>query len=139
MLSAFIRRMCSKLYLKAESQQLDRILEEFARRYWECNPHTVYGSASTLGFLVCKSILTICKVLCMLWPALFSFSTLICMLLKSQHTCRRHSLLEILSRLFVLQQKPLPPASRLPEPLSKRHHQLRCHQLHPGPMVSQAK
>ncbi|KAH0827483.1 hypothetical protein J3R83DRAFT_4178 [Lanmaoa asiatica] len=40
------RRLCSKLYLKAETQQVDRILEEFSRRFWDCNPVRVYGSAS---------------------------------------------------------------------------------------------
>jgi PH and SEC7 domain-containing protein len=40
------RRLCAKLYLKAESQQVDRILEEFSRRYWDCNPTSMYGSAS---------------------------------------------------------------------------------------------
>ncbi|KAG6917832.1 hypothetical protein DXG01_000892 [Tephrocybe rancida] len=40
------RRLCSKLFLKAETQQVDRILEEFSRRYWECNPRGVYGSAN---------------------------------------------------------------------------------------------
>ncbi|RPD59799.1 hypothetical protein L227DRAFT_586366 [Lentinus tigrinus ALCF2SS1-6] len=42
------RRLCAKLYLKAETQQVDRILEEFARRYWECNPTTVLGNASVV-------------------------------------------------------------------------------------------
>ena len=40
------RRLCAKLYLKAETQQVDRILEEFSRRYWDCNPTSLYGSAS---------------------------------------------------------------------------------------------
>ena len=40
------RRLCSKLYLKAETQQVDRILEEFSRRFWDCNPNRQYGSAS---------------------------------------------------------------------------------------------
>ncbi|KAI8641190.1 hypothetical protein BD408DRAFT_346530 [Parasitella parasitica] len=35
------RTLCSKLYLKAESQQLDRIIEAFAKRYYECNPETM--------------------------------------------------------------------------------------------------
>ncbi|KAG6837700.1 hypothetical protein H0H93_003502 [Arthromyces matolae] len=39
-------RLCSKLYLKAETQQVDRILEEFSRRYWDCNPNGIYGSAN---------------------------------------------------------------------------------------------
>ncbi|KAI0743591.1 hypothetical protein C8Q80DRAFT_1345613 [Daedaleopsis nitida] len=42
------RRLCAKLYLKAETQQVDRILEEFARRYWECNPATVLGNPSVI-------------------------------------------------------------------------------------------
>ncbi|KAF9461278.1 hypothetical protein BDZ94DRAFT_822072 [Collybia nuda] len=40
------RRLCAKLYLKGETQQVDRILEEFSRRFWECNPGGVYGSAN---------------------------------------------------------------------------------------------
>ncbi|KIY53114.1 hypothetical protein FISHEDRAFT_34005 [Fistulina hepatica ATCC 64428] len=40
------RRLCSKLYLKGETQQVDRILEEFSKRYWECNPASLYGSAN---------------------------------------------------------------------------------------------
>ncbi|KAF7321376.1 Sec7-like domain belongs to guanine nucleotide exchange factors [Mycena kentingensis (nom. inval.)] len=43
--SAF-RRLCAKLYLKAETQQVDRILQEFSRRYWECCPESPYGSAN---------------------------------------------------------------------------------------------
>ncbi|KAI0081910.1 hypothetical protein K474DRAFT_1655788 [Panus rudis PR-1116 ss-1] len=42
------RKLCAKLYLKAETQQVDRILEEFARRYWECNPTSIFGNASVV-------------------------------------------------------------------------------------------
>lgn len=42
--SAF-RKLCSKLYFKAEAQQIDRILESFANRYWDCNPDCLFGSA----------------------------------------------------------------------------------------------
>ncbi|KAF8556136.1 hypothetical protein OG21DRAFT_1521326 [Imleria badia] len=42
------RRLCSKLYLKAETQQVDRILEEFSRRFWDCNPNRQCGSASVV-------------------------------------------------------------------------------------------
>lgn len=38
------RQLCGKLSMKAESQQIDRILEEFSKRYWECNPHAVFGN-----------------------------------------------------------------------------------------------
>lgn len=36
------RLLCSKLYLKAESQQIDRIIIAFAKRYYECNPTTLF-------------------------------------------------------------------------------------------------
>ncbi|KAH9946988.1 hypothetical protein B0H21DRAFT_822341 [Amylocystis lapponica] len=42
------RRLCAKLYLKAETQQVDRILDEFGRRYWDCNPTSIFGSASVV-------------------------------------------------------------------------------------------
>lgn len=38
------RKLCGKLYLKAETQQVDRILEQFSRRYFEDNPSSPYGS-----------------------------------------------------------------------------------------------
>ncbi|CAO3698757.1 unnamed protein product [Rhizopus stolonifer] len=38
------RNLCLKLYLKAESQQIDRILEAFSKRYLECNPDCLFGS-----------------------------------------------------------------------------------------------
>ena len=40
------RRLCAKLFLKAETQQVDRILDAFASRYWVCNRTCVYGSPS---------------------------------------------------------------------------------------------
>lgn len=49
-LDVAFRRLCSKLYLKAETQQVDRILEEFSRRYWELNLNTVFGSASESAY-----------------------------------------------------------------------------------------
>ncbi|KAF9452365.1 hypothetical protein P691DRAFT_661128, partial [Macrolepiota fuliginosa MF-IS2] len=45
-LDVAFRRMCAKLYLKGETQQVDRILEEFSKRYWDCNPGGLYGSAN---------------------------------------------------------------------------------------------
>ncbi|OCF37757.1 hypothetical protein I316_00884 [Kwoniella heveanensis BCC8398] len=38
------RDLCQKLHLKAESQEIDRIIEAFSARYFECNPTTVYGT-----------------------------------------------------------------------------------------------
>jgi hypothetical protein len=52
------RKLCRKLPLNAESQQIDRILENFAIRYWECNPKSPFGNAGkritakpTMGWL----------------------------------------------------------------------------------------
>ncbi|CAB4423591.1 unnamed protein product [Rhizophagus irregularis] len=47
-LDVAFRRLCGKLYIKAETQQLDRILEGFSIRYWECNPKTIYGSSDVV-------------------------------------------------------------------------------------------
>ncbi|GAA5916121.1 hypothetical protein JCM6882_003942 [Rhodosporidiobolus microsporus] len=47
-LDVAFRRLCNKLYLKAETQQVDRILEQFSRRFFEDNPKTVYGSAEVV-------------------------------------------------------------------------------------------
>lgn len=45
------RKVCSKLYFRAEAQQIDRILEAFAQRYWECNPKTVFRNAGIFFLL----------------------------------------------------------------------------------------
>lgn len=42
------RRLCAKLFLKAETQQVDRILDAFASRYWVCNRNSVYGNPSVV-------------------------------------------------------------------------------------------
>ncbi|KAI8145053.1 hypothetical protein BJV82DRAFT_46184 [Fennellomyces sp. T-0311] len=39
------RKLCGKLHLKAETQQIDRILVEFANRYWDCNPACIFGNS----------------------------------------------------------------------------------------------
>ncbi|CEP17034.1 hypothetical protein [Parasitella parasitica] len=54
--SAF-RKLCSKLYFKAEAQQIDRILESFANRYWECNPASLFGSADVVYAVVYSLLL----------------------------------------------------------------------------------
>ncbi|KAI9308266.1 hypothetical protein BJ944DRAFT_113708 [Cunninghamella echinulata] len=53
--SAF-RKLCSKLYFKAEAQQIDRILEVFAHRYWDCNPQSIFKCADVV-YAVVYSIL----------------------------------------------------------------------------------
>lgn len=54
-LTASSRRLCAKLYLKAETQQVDRILEELSRRFWDCNPTRLYGSASASSMVIHSS------------------------------------------------------------------------------------
>ncbi|KAI8888139.1 hypothetical protein K501DRAFT_210989 [Backusella circina FSU 941] len=54
--SAF-RKLCSKLYFKAEAQQIDRILESFSKRYWECNPRSIFGSVDIVYAVVYSLLL----------------------------------------------------------------------------------
>ncbi|RCH81607.1 hypothetical protein CU098_002843, partial [Rhizopus stolonifer] len=39
------------------AQQIDRILEAFAKRYWECNPKTIFGSADIVYAVVYSLLL----------------------------------------------------------------------------------
>ena len=43
-LDAAFRKLCEKLYLRAETQQVDRILAAFSSRFFEDNPDSVFGS-----------------------------------------------------------------------------------------------
>ncbi|WFD41679.1 hypothetical protein MPSI1_000311 [Malassezia psittaci] len=43
-LESALRRLCSKLALRAESQQIDRILQEFSKQYAACNPSHIWES-----------------------------------------------------------------------------------------------
>ncbi|GAA5872222.1 hypothetical protein JCM3774_002300 [Rhodotorula dairenensis] len=47
-LDGAFRRLCSRLYLKAETQQVDRILEQFSLRYYEQNPQYPFGSSDVV-------------------------------------------------------------------------------------------
>ncbi|KAI7875801.1 hypothetical protein K492DRAFT_182339 [Lichtheimia hyalospora FSU 10163] len=51
------RKLCSKLYFKAEAQQIDRILEVFANRYWTCNPDTILRTADVVYAVVYSVLL----------------------------------------------------------------------------------
>jgi hypothetical protein len=44
------RKLCTKMYLKGETQQVDRILVEFSRRYWEQNQSHLYVNTGELHF-----------------------------------------------------------------------------------------
>ncbi|TVY14786.1 PH and SEC7 domain-containing protein [Lachnellula arida] len=53
---AALRNMCGKLVLKAESQQVDRILCSFAQRWCQCNPKHGF-KATDVVHTICYSIL----------------------------------------------------------------------------------
>ncbi|KAG0201093.1 hypothetical protein BGX28_006044 [Mortierella sp. GBA30] len=42
-LDAAFRQLCHKLMLRGETQEVDRVLEEFAARFVECNPESIFG------------------------------------------------------------------------------------------------
>ncbi|KAI8067924.1 hypothetical protein BC940DRAFT_299881 [Gongronella butleri] len=52
-----LRLLCSKLSLKAESQQIDRILEEFSKRYFDCHPLSIFGNSDVIHAIVYSLIL----------------------------------------------------------------------------------
>ncbi|KAG8800480.1 hypothetical protein FRC17_006859, partial [Serendipita sp. 399] len=51
------RKLCGKLFIRGESQVIDRILIEFSRRYWEHNPTCVFGNASNVHQVVYSLLL----------------------------------------------------------------------------------
>ncbi|KAN0061964.1 hypothetical protein ACQY0O_005959 [Thecaphora frezii] len=51
------RRLCDKLFLRAETQQIDRILRAFSERYFNCNKNTVFSSADEVHSVVFSLLL----------------------------------------------------------------------------------
>lgn len=54
---AAVRDLCERLYMKAESQQLDRIVDSFADRWCECNPLHAFGNPSVIYTLAYSILL----------------------------------------------------------------------------------
>lgn len=52
-----VRSLCDHLYMKAESQQLDRIVDAFADRWHECNPNHGFKSSSVVYTLAYSILL----------------------------------------------------------------------------------
>lgn len=52
-----MRGLCNKLYMKAESQQLDRIVDAFSDRWCECNPNHGFKSSSVIYTLAYSILL----------------------------------------------------------------------------------
>lgn len=51
------RNLCSKLYLKGETQQIDRVLLQFSVRYFECNPKCIFGTTDAVHAIVYSLLL----------------------------------------------------------------------------------
>lgn len=51
------RNLCSKLSLKGETQQIDRILLQFSERYFECNPRCIFGTPDAVHAIVYSLLL----------------------------------------------------------------------------------
>jgi hypothetical protein len=51
------RVLCSKLHLKAETQQIDRVLTAFASRYFDCNPKCIFGTSDIVHTIVYSMLL----------------------------------------------------------------------------------
>ncbi|GAA5802856.1 hypothetical protein HPULCUR_008331 [Helicostylum pulchrum] len=51
------RTLCSKLYLKGETQQIDRVLFQFSTRYFQCNPQSIFGSVDVVHAIVYSLLL----------------------------------------------------------------------------------
>jgi Sec7 domain/Pleckstrin homology domain len=53
---AALRLLCGRLVLKGESQQVDRILDEFSKRWCKCNPNHGFKTADVVH-TICYSLL----------------------------------------------------------------------------------
>jgi Sec7-like guanine-nucleotide exchange factor len=52
-LKSFFRRYLFTFILPGEAQKIDRIMEAFAQRYYECNPH-IYATAGKFKYIEIK-------------------------------------------------------------------------------------
>ncbi len=74
---ASLRQVCGRLVFRAETQQVDRILVAFSRRWCECNPNHGFkamGTLTLLNYLSPFSLLTHTHTLCRSLPLFFIFS-----------------------------------------------------------------
>lgn len=75
------RRLCEKLYLRAETQQIDRILAEFSARYLEDNPDSIFQTkdivhAVTYAMLLLNTDLHVADVTNRMSRSDFIFNTM---------------------------------------------------------------
>ena len=88
---------------------MDRILEEFSRRYWDCNPGSLFGNQSRPTSPISSSALVhvLVQVLSMPWLTHFSSLTRTSTSLNSQRACHGASLFEIRSLQFRCSSTPI--------------------------------
>jgi Sec7-like guanine-nucleotide exchange factor len=77
---AALRLLCSKLVLRAESQQVDRILDAFAKRWCECNTEHGFKVTGRFSFLLMTVIANNSKMSSIQSAILCYCSTPICIL-----------------------------------------------------------
>ncbi|KAG2212299.1 hypothetical protein INT47_001658 [Mucor saturninus] len=51
------RNLCSKLHLKGETQQIDRVLYQFSARFFQCNTNSIFGSIDVVHAIVYSLLL----------------------------------------------------------------------------------
>ncbi|KAI9363214.1 hypothetical protein BD770DRAFT_381009 [Pilaira anomala] len=51
------RTLCSKLHLKGETQQIDRVLLQFSTRFFQCNPTCIFGNTDVVHAIVYSLLL----------------------------------------------------------------------------------
>lgn len=56
-IDATLRKLCDKLFLRAETQQVDRILSALSQRYFECNSQNIFVNADVIHALVFSILL----------------------------------------------------------------------------------
>lgn len=80
-----MRDLCGKVVLKAETQQIDRILMSLSERWCECNPNHGFKALGELYLYPKRSLLTFIQMSCIRYVIPSSCSTPICMLLTLNH------------------------------------------------------
>jgi hypothetical protein len=56
-IDAAFRKLCDKLFLRAETQQVDRILSAFSQRFFDCNPQSILVNSDVVHALVFSVLL----------------------------------------------------------------------------------
>ena len=67
-----LRSLCTKIALKGEAQQVDRVLDAFSCRWCECNPnHGFKATGMSNPFVLSQTELCVCQMLIIMLQMLF--------------------------------------------------------------------